>query len=268
MKLKTKKIIAREFLLLIAVLTASVIGFIGTYPYNSYWVAKSKSSEKEINTKQKIIDSLNLVLGKSLNKGLDTTSAGLPIFNMGKVWQPPATDPEVGLAPPPPKILNANAASDTDEYGIPIKRKKIPVEKIYDNLLKAGYTVANVGTKDEFVQKLQNLKNGDKLYKVLQREGFTEVQLGTEEEFLKAISIKDNYWNERIRIYNQINDIGLQITKLNQRKSDANLKILTIQEQQRFAFLFFIILLTGIFGLRYLGYTVKYSLKILKQETE
>ena len=59
MKLQTKKIIAREFLLLMLAIGIGLIGFLCTYLYNSYQRNKAQKLSDEITTKESIADSLS-----------------------------------------------------------------------------------------------------------------------------------------------------------------------------------------------------------------
>lgn len=59
MKLKSKKIIAREFILLILLLALGVISFLCIYPYNYYRNSQSHDLEKTIAQKNKITERLS-----------------------------------------------------------------------------------------------------------------------------------------------------------------------------------------------------------------
>jgi hypothetical protein len=59
MKLQTKKIIAREFLLLILAIGVGLVAFSCTYLYNFYQRTKSENLSNEISTNESIADSLN-----------------------------------------------------------------------------------------------------------------------------------------------------------------------------------------------------------------
>ncbi len=159
MNIQTKKIIAREFLILLIVIGLGIIGFLSIYPYNLYRNKQIEDLSNIINRKQKGIDSLNITIGRNLDTIRDTTQAGLPILKKKSTWEPSIYDAGRVLPPPPPKLLTKSSLIDTDEYGIPIKRKKIPAEKLYENLLKAGYTETNLGTKDEFIGHIENFKD-------------------------------------------------------------------------------------------------------------
>lgn len=59
MKLETKKVLAREFMILIAVMVIGLSSFLGTYLYNFYQHKKSKNISKEIYSAKLFADSLS-----------------------------------------------------------------------------------------------------------------------------------------------------------------------------------------------------------------
>ena len=65
MKLKSKKILAREFLILTIVFAIGIIAFLLTYPYNSYKTGKEKKIVTDIAIKTHQIDSI-----KSSDQGI------------------------------------------------------------------------------------------------------------------------------------------------------------------------------------------------------
>lgn len=62
MKLQTKKIIAREFLILLIVIGLGVIGFFCTYPYILFKKNHDKNLMAVIEKKKKVADSLNKLI--------------------------------------------------------------------------------------------------------------------------------------------------------------------------------------------------------------
>lgn len=65
-------------------------------------------------------------------------------------------------------------------------------EKLYNNLVKTGFTEKQLGKKDEFLQAIQNPINANKIYSGLRVAGLTEDNLGTMKEFHDAFSLKKN----------------------------------------------------------------------------
>lgn len=61
-------------------------------------------------------------------------------------------------------------------------------EKLYNNLISSGFTNKNLGSKDEFVNALQDPNKATKIYSGLRSAGFTEKNLGTIDEFQSSFS--------------------------------------------------------------------------------
>ena len=58
--------------------------------------------------------------------------------------------------------------------------------KLYNNLLKEGYTVKNLGSQDEFAQAVSDPVKADKIYSGLINDGYTEKNLGSKEDFMST----------------------------------------------------------------------------------
>lgn len=61
-------------------------------------------------------------------------------------------------------------------------------EKLYQNLIKSGFTEGNLGKKDEFQKALENPISANKIYSHLRDAGLTEKNLGTLKEFQTSFS--------------------------------------------------------------------------------
>ncbi|MCB0742018.1 MAG: hypothetical protein KDB92_13460, partial [Chitinophagaceae bacterium] len=91
MKLRTKKLIAREFLLLTITLAVGLICFIGTYPYNNYIKRQSGNLNEEIADKTKIKDSLSYQHRTKLQKKnwffeKFTAKFGSDVYKNDELW--------------------------------------------------------------------------------------------------------------------------------------------------------------------------------------
>jgi len=248
MNIKTRKIIAKELLFLFTVMILGIIGFSCTYPYNffkEHQIGRLNDSIKRI---QNISDSLNNALG-----------------NYG--WQPPITDSLVSdttwltatTNSLPPKKIGTNAD------GLPIFRKRIPAEKVYDNLIKEGYTVKNLGGgKDDFIKNISNPINANKFYLHLIDEGFTEKNLGTMDEFVKAMGVRNDYWEKKFKLETKIESLRQQAIKLNSQKNNIHHQIFSFRAQLTFGFFTILFFLIFLFGFRYLFYVLKWSINTLK----
>jgi cell division protein FtsB len=239
MKLKTKKLIAKEFLFLFLVVILGVISFLCVYPYNLYRINQIKETDNILKKVQKSFDSLNVKLDSVnaridiLNAVSDTTQDGLPILKKKNMWTPPATDPIVvddnALPPPPPKrdplgiliphdqkLTNTNSIQHLDEYGIPIRIKKKPVDA--------------------------------------QIKGKRKDPLGLEAQF-----------KFKLDLTKQIEKIKRNLETFNASKKQVEAEMFSFEEQSKFGFLSFVFFLFIFFGGRYLFYAIKWSLDTLKQ---
>ena len=55
--------------------------------------------------------------------------------------------------------------------------------KLYQNLIKDGYTVHNLGSYEDFDKALQNPITANKIYSGLRTDGYTEQNLGSMKDF-------------------------------------------------------------------------------------
>jgi len=60
-------------------------------------------------------------------------------------------------------------------------------QKLYDNLIKDGYTAENLGTPEAFQSMLSDSAKAKKLYSNLINDGYTQDNLGSESDFLKNV---------------------------------------------------------------------------------
>lgn len=63
-------------------------------------------------------------------------------------------------------------------------------EKLYDNLLKDGYTEKNLGKKSDFINRVQNPIEANKLYSVLRNDGYSDKNLGDMVTFRNNLIVK------------------------------------------------------------------------------
>jgi hypothetical protein len=268
MNLKTQKIIAREFLTLLIVIGLGLFGFLCTYPYNFYKNQEIGNFDKRIGKLQSGLDSIYRVLGYDWHPPVEDSLVTDTLLPNG--YSLVRKEGELLPLPPPKRNLLKTTNSDTDKYGVPIIRKKIPAEKIYEGLINSGYNIDNLGgDKDDFIRHVQKTSNSINLYENLIGQGFTISTLGTKVEFLKAIKVIDKYWINRITLNNRTQKIQLEIKKLNNQKKNIEQQILPFanheNSQVRFGFLTGILSLILLFGFRYIFYAVRWSIKTLRQ---
>ncbi len=93
MILQTKKIIAREFLVLITTLIIGIIAFLSIYPYNIYHQNQVETINAQILIKKKISDSLSQSYNKKLDRQVWFSNKYINKFNLpgwsnnDKVWK-------------------------------------------------------------------------------------------------------------------------------------------------------------------------------------
>jgi peptidoglycan hydrolase CwlO-like protein len=213
MKLKRKKIIAREFLILLSCVLISCISFIGIYPYNFAVELKIDKFEKSINHLTDEIKSLENSISSKLSK---------------QKW-----------------YYNENE-----------KRNSIGRYNSYSELWKR---LENIQKSDSIVFKWNYVWNTD-LIRIIKEIGFE-----TSMDFDKFIF--DNTLNSNeLKILEKIENKKTEITNINNKNRNKENKIMNINDQINFALLFLVI--TGIiaFPMRYLFYSIKWSIRTIKQK--
>lgn len=217
MKLTTKKLIAREFLIMILVLTIGLISFLCTYPYNAYKRNQVENKSIEISEKSKKVDTLSLSFKNKIdlqNWFFEKYSnhwdiSGDKINTSEKLWQ----------------RLDFLALNDSIKY---------KWQNVWDKELLAFNKEIGFSNPDEF----------------------------------KSFIDKNRITKEDSSNYESSLAINSEIALLTKNKKDYESEILSYNEQTEFGLKALIICFIILFGFRYLFYSLKWSLKILKQKTE
>ena len=214
MKLETKKIIAREFIMLVITFVIAAFAFFGTYVYNFYQHHQADKLNKSILVKTTIADSL----AKSYNSKLNNQK-----------WFYDKNSEKVDL-------------SDA-EYNSPYKLWK----RLYDLSVKDSIKIKfdKVWTTEiKDLLKGINLESPEKLKTFIDNSRITQTDSS---DFSKANII-----------YSEINSVKKE--RINYQEN-----VLEINKQFRFGLWTFIIFAILLFGVRYLFYGIKWSLRTLKQ---
>lgn len=217
MKLTTKKIIAREFLIMILVLTIGLISFLCTYPYNAYKRNQVENKSIEISEKSKKVDTLSLSFKNKIDQQnwfFDKYSnhwdiSGDKINTSEKLW----------------KRLDFLALNDSIKY---------KWQNVWDKELLAFNKEIGFTNPDEF-------------------KSFIDKNRITKIDSLN---------------YDSSLAINSEIALLTKNKKDYESEILSYNEQTEFGLKALIICFIILFGFRYLFYSLKWSLKTLKQKSE
>ncbi len=335
MKLQTKKIIAREFLVLIVTVIIASISFVLIYPYNSYRQNQLDKLTDTIYSKSKLADSLaNSYNIWSIQQQKDPLKDLYNEFNSQlnlaknydefKQVMSDQKNRQVFFNEFNPKINLAKSFNEFDEalgfkkdnqsqddpfakYGgkiistDAIGKKNTdsstpkPVTDYIDNVYKAlklkvgGFDV----TPDDFRKAITTDNNyRNNVYKALKAEidGFSK----TPSEFSDAIELKksetstaekprtsldgislsssNKKGNDVIPYYSEIkkqaDKIYKEIDTLNKDKEFIQSKIFSAKEQTHFATIIFIIFLSLLFIVRYIFYSIKWSIKTLQQNIQ
>lgn len=213
MNLQTKKIIAREFLILTLTIAIGLLCFFCTYPYNYYRNNQVDNLNKKISDKTKIVDSLRYSYNKKMEK---------------KNW------------------FNEILVSKFDYQR--------------DSLDKVWKRLDDLAKKDSI--KFRWEKWGKEVIAVNK-----EIGLGTPEAF-KLFIETNRIEPADIEKYNQSLNANRDLSKLITEKNEIEGKILSHKEQKSFGVKSLIFVSLLFFGLRYLFYAVRWSIKILKQKGE
>ena len=217
MKLTTKKLIAREFLIMILVLTIGLISFLCTYPYNAYKRNQVENKSIEISEKSKKVDTLSLSFKNKIDQqnwffekySNHWDISGDKINTSEKLWQ----------------RLDFLALNDSIKY---------KWQNVWDKELLA-------------FNKEIGFTNPDEFKSFIDKNRITKIDSSNYDSSLA---------------------INSEIALLTKNKKDYESEILSYNEQTEFGLKALIICFIILFGFRYLFYSLKWSLKTLKQKSE
>jgi len=214
MKLTTKKIIAREFLILMLVLALGLISFFCTYPYNAFERHQVEKKSTEILEKSKLADSLSFSFKSKLDK---------------QEW------------------FYKQFTNNISDY--------------YKSYKEFWERLDYLALKDSIKFKWEKVWEKD-IVSFNKEMGFPNP------EALHAF-IENNRINKiDSSNYDSSLAINSEVDLLSKSKKDNERKILSYNDQTAFGIKALIICFIILFGLRYLLYSIKWSLKTLKQKGE
>lgn len=216
MKLQTKKIIAREFLLLMFSFGIGLVAFSCTYLYNFYHHTKSQNISSEIENKEFIAD--------SLAKPLDNkTKQQVWFYN---------------------KNIEMGDSSASWTYGSP--------EKLW-------HRMDELALQDSIIIKYQKVWTPE-LKELLSNLGFKSPNK------LQDFIDKNRITSEDNSNFEKAKNIRPEINSLKSNLANHNYKVLFFKSQIEFGFWAFCISLLIFFAMRYIFYSIKWSIKTLKQK--
>lgn len=217
MNIKTKKIIAREFLTLTLVLTIGLISFLLTYGYNAYKKKQVQDSKTEISEKTKLTDSLSISYKAKFEK---------------HNWLFEQFSKHYDLS-------DDTTFDESDE-----------IWKRFDNY----------ALKDSINYKWVHIWDGEKV-SFLKSIGFQNPK--SFQSFIEKNRISKTDSSNFNSSLSENSEIAILVKVKNENESE----ILTYNEQTEFGIKALIISLIIFFGLRHLFYSIKWSIKTLKQKS-
>ena len=285
MKQEVKKIIAREFLIITAVLILSVITFLSIYPYNWFKSTQINSISKYITLQDKILDSLsNSYKKKSENQDW--------LYNQFKdrFEEPVKAAYRADKSDGKPNLstfnnftlyISATKAISKEENSKRVKNKtwleiaKQVTEKGLSQYALNENDIDGIGLKtndelessQDFWNNLYTLERADSISILWNKQWvkpltdfFTENGFKNSNELSNFIKTNTIYTTE-IKLKDstqQQKDVAVQ------KKNTINNSMLSVDDQKEFAFKGLLIFFCILFPLRYLYYGIKWSLSTLK----
>ena len=243
MKLRTKKIIAREFLILLLSFVISGIVFVSIYTYNYYQtkqieklgedIQKNQSKSHDLNLQYKLKNEKQLSFHNELNEFIYTLNHPKKI-----------------------KARNSNSFYDAlDEYEELSKTKSNPIYYKNGNLSEFDTSVKYM-IKSSSVQfdLIKNFASFGKQFGFATPENFTD--------FINhySITVDDVAKNNEAT---KINDATYLLIN---KKSTHEAKIFSTKRQLDIVFISFLIIAFILFPFRYIFYSLKWSISTLRQK--
>ncbi len=213
MKLNRKKIIAREFLILISCIVVAVFAFVGTYPYNYVVNSKIERLKNSINPLTEEIDSLEKPFTQKVN----------------------------------------NQKWIFDEY------KERADTEIYKDHSELWDRFEELQKADSIIFKWNNVWSKE------QKGIIKEIGSKNGNDFNQFI-LKNSLSNENIKNKSTADSLRSEINKLESQIRNKEYQRLDFDDQVQFALLFLIIISIIAFLFRYLSYSIKWSIRTLKQK--
>lgn len=282
MRLKYKKIIAREFILLLIVLTVGLLSFISIYLYNSYRKAESKKLNSEIISMSKQIDSLE---NSGTNVKEDQIKDLYSIIKGNKLFldendframlvKDPSGTYSVVSKDPNAKDLFLDYSDFKNVLGLDKLDTSNVLKSLIDNNqlqilwdfdIKEGRhlsledlkkVVINPSERKEYFDEF-NSKMGFKDY-----DEFSELLLTEKGRH----GFRETKRTNDLAKVEKRKELQQKLDKLKSQQADPNRKILTSQEQMNFAFWLAGVVATVLFLFRYIFYSVVWSIRTLRMK--
>ena len=228
MKLQIKKIIAREFLILLLSASIALVSYLVIYPYNYF--------------KQREVDKLSQQI--SLNKSIsDSLSKPLKTKTEKQLWFSDKYYKEYHLDDP------YKTSKYYDEYGIPIME--------HNSNLRVFERLKYLSQNDSIFLLWKDKKDFEEFGG---RFGFQ-----TPKDF--KVFIDDNIiTQDNITKSNQSDTVDNKIKADLLERDNIKTKVVPSNTQMTLTYSIFLFAIIALFGLRYIFYGIKWSLRALKQK--
>lgn len=218
MRLHTKKIIAREFLILTMAIFIGLFCFLGTYLYN--YLKRNKIDTLNENISQKLMAS------DSLRKSYDQKISKQQWF--------------------------------FDKYFDKVNRQ----DEEFNSRDKLWKRLDFLALKDSIKYKWQNVWTKD-LVGFVKENGFSNG------DDFNSFIVSNRITNDDVQGFNQSLQIKTEIKNLTSEKENTTKRLfLSFEQQLKFGVTSFVVALIILFGLRYIFYAIRWSIKTLKQANE
>lgn len=260
MKLITKKIIAREFLLLTVCITVGLLTFVGTYFYNLYFTNKKDDIENRIKTTSQKIDTLLEYQNKP--KIINYNSGnGFPIFKIENELTYLKNSDKTKLVDSLQKFRKSNKSKSEMESFIAKFKKNNSIRfdtVYYTKNINSGYVaknrLINSGLSETQIEK--SLDSG-----LLVETGGLVNYYANELVLIGNIKNPYRYLENQEKLWSLQEEINVLYTKY----TYSNSKILSFENRLKSTIT--MLLFSGIllFLVRYLFYGIIWSLKTMKQ---
>lgn len=261
MKLSTKKIIAREFLILTIVLASGIITFLLTFPYNYYQESNEKTILSEIAIKSKQLDLLYSSAKKTL-KMHEGVIEDLYIRAKSNGYSKSRNE-FIALIHSDNEVFydmysyvkSKGYRKDENAFAILIGRIS-PLQNLnslYKTLTEGGYYTKSF---EEFEIKWQDENYRSKVYNAMTRDKiYTKDKYAFEQEYQAIATI-----TPEIKVL--VNDLD----KLRNNKEIFSGRIITLEEQYSISIWVTAISFVILILLRFIYYGISWSISTLRRE--
>jgi hypothetical protein len=261
MKLKTKKIIAREFLILTIVLASGIITFLLTFPYNYYQESNEKTIFSEIAIKSKQLDLLYSSAKKNIKMDEEVIE---DLYNRAKSnGYNKSRNEFIAIIHSDNEVFydmysyvkSKGYRKDENAFAILIGRisPQQNLNSLYNTLTEGGYYTKSF---EEFEIKWQDESYRSKVYNVMTRDKiYTKDKDSFEQEYQSMATITP-----------EIKVLVKDLDKLRNNREIFSGRIMSVEEQYSISIWVTAISFVILILLRFIYYGISWSISTLRSE--